>query len=128
MTLSSLQTLAFSDDYCLRWTLTLIKLAQAMEMAKVDVQQLQNCNVTPETEVGTVNKTDVHPRGRMRNQNCYRCGRKHKASKCRHRETVCHNFGIKGHINRACHRGRRNQPRVQQLPTLWEKRRKETPT
>jgi len=98
-----------------------LKTAQAMEMADRDALQLQNGKVTSEAEAsGAVNRADSRPRGRRSNQgsyqNCYRCGGKHKASECKHRETVCHNCGIKGHIARACRRGRRNQPRVQQPP------------
>ena len=46
----------------------------------------------------------------MNYPNCYRCGRRHRASVCRHKETVC---GKKGHIARAC-RNKDEDPKPEQ--------------
>ena len=43
-------------------------------------------------------------------QNCNRCGGRHLASVCRHKETVCNACGKKGHIARAFRSWRRVQP------------------
>ena len=78
-----------------------LKAALAMEMADRDAEDLQGDKKATTTE-GAVFRAGVgEPRNRGY-QNCYRCGGKHKASLCKHKETVCHHCGKKGHILRAC--------------------------
>ena len=83
-----------------------LKTAQAMEMADRDAEELKGGpgeRAVPETE-GEVHKAaSVETRTRSY-QNCHRCGGNHKASSCRHKETICHHCGIKGHIRRVCHK------------------------
>ena len=73
-----------------------LKAALAMEMADRDAEDLQGDKKATTTE-GAVFRA-----GRWY---CYRCGGKHKASLCKHKQTVCHHCGKKGHILRACRKG-----------------------
>ncbi|XP_064470186.1 uncharacterized protein K02A2.6-like [Ornithodoros turicata] len=43
---------------------------------------------------------------------CYRCGEKHLATQCRHRNTVCHSCGKKGHLAKVC-QGKANKKKEQ---------------
>ncbi|XP_064475575.1 uncharacterized protein K02A2.6-like [Ornithodoros turicata] len=43
---------------------------------------------------------------------CYRCGDKHLATQCRHRNTVCHSCGKKGHLAKVC-QGKANKKKEQ---------------
>lgn len=91
-----------------------LKIAQAMEMADKDAEQLKGDKAAPETE-GAINKAgSCENRKRGSNVSCYRCGGRHKAPVCRHKETVCHKCGVKGHIARACRSRKRNQSTTQQ--------------
>ena len=83
-----------------------LQIAQAMESADRDAQDLQ----TLQSETPGMTEAAVHSagggvtnrQGGVNYPNCYRCGRRHRASVCRHKETVCNICGKKGHIARAC--------------------------
>ena len=42
---------------------------------------------------------------------CYHCGGSHKERDCRHRDTVCHNCGKKGHLAKVCRSAHQSPPR-----------------
>ena len=78
-----------------------LKTALAMEMADKDAEDLLGGlgdKKTPVTE-GAVLKACIGEPQTRGYQNCYRCG---EASLCKHKETVCHRCGKKGHICIAC--------------------------
>ena len=84
-----------------------LKIAQSMEMANEDAQHLQTGQrdkAAPQQTEEEVHKTSgsenkrTAPRG---NQNCYRCGVRHRGV-CRHKDTICHACGKKGHLARVC--------------------------
>ena len=92
-----------------------LKAALAMEMADRDAEDLQGDKKATTTE-GAIFRAGVgEPRNRGY-QNCYRCGGKHKASLCKHKENVCHHCGKKGHILRACRKARSETRSPPQTP------------
>ena len=90
-----------------------LKIAQAMEMAKrdaLDLQERQPDKAVPKTEEAVL-KTSGGEGKPITNQNCYRCGLRHRGA-CRHIGTVCHACGKKGHLARVC----RSKPKQQSAP------------
>ena len=85
-----------------------LKTALAMEMADRDAAELTvtggvgaGDKEVPDKE-GEVHKTSHKYDKKGSCQNCYRCGGHHKAAVCRHRETICHHCGKKGHLRKVC--------------------------
>lgn len=67
-----------------------LQIAQAMESADRDAQHLQALqSETPVTEaaVHSAGGSNTSRQGGVSYQNCYRCGRRHRASVSRHKET-----------------------------------------
>ena len=88
-----------------------LKTALAMEMADRDAEQLRDgaTAITSRAEV-PVNKAGLGNHKRSgKNNGCYRCGGKHLASSCRHKNTVCYQCNKKGHLSRVC-RSKQTQP------------------
>ena len=73
----------------------------------------QSDKAAPETE-GVIHKAGSYDNHKRRSYvSSYRGGGRHKTSVCRHKETVSHKCGVKGHIARACRSRKRNQPKTQ---------------
>ena len=103
-----------------------LKVALAMETADRDARQLQagqNDKAVPVVEAavhntGGSNSTQIGGAKYKGYQNCYRCGGRHRASVCRHKEMVWNSCGKKGYLARACRSRGTEQPRAQsQIPT-----------
>lgn len=98
-----------------------LKIAQAMEMAEKDALQLQEKQLDkadPKIEEAVHKTSGGEKKGTTRNpyHNCYRCGVKHRGA-CRHKDTICHSCGKKGHLSRVCRsKARQHQPRSQSPP------------
>ena len=91
-----------------------LKIAQSMEMADQDAQQLrgQTAEAVRQREAVYLTESRQAPshKGRawenkpttnLPTHNCNRCGGRHRGV-CRHINTVCHACGKKGHLARVC--------------------------
>ena len=87
-----------------------LEVAQAMESAERDTQQLQSTLTQHTQEVHhstTLQKPKKQPtanpnQGASPRIACYRCGGHHLASNCKFKEAVCHACRKRGHIVRVC--------------------------
>lgn len=84
-----------------------LKLAQAMEAANKDVQELQagvsGASLTESRPTQDVHKMAAAEVSGERRRTCYRCGsEQHISKECRFITEKCHKCGKKGHIQRVC--------------------------
>lgn len=83
-----------------------LEVAQSIETADKDTQQLQERQATALTETTVHAVRDSHkPQGGETKPscvNCYRCGGQHLARSCRFKTAQCYYCGKRGHISRAC--------------------------
>eukprot|EP00731_Ephydatia_muelleri_P001678 Em0001g1678a len=89
-------------------------IAQALESADrntADLQQQVQAAVPvhalkksqkPKNDRGSSTSTSKDTAPSRSSPTCYRCGGKHLAPDCRHKESECHTCGKKGHISRVC--------------------------
>ena len=89
-------------------------IAQALESADrntADLQQQVQAAVPvhalkksqkPKNDRGSSTSTSKDTALSRSSPTCYRCGGKHLAPDCRHKESECHTCGKKGHISRVC--------------------------
>eukprot|EP00731_Ephydatia_muelleri_P001691 Em0001g1691a len=89
-------------------------IAQALESADrntADLQQQVQAAVPvhalkksqkPKNDRGYSTSTSKDTAPSRSSPTCYRCGGKHLAPDCRHKESECHTCGKKGHISRVC--------------------------
>ena len=77
---------------------TAIQLAQSMETAERDAQNLQQ---KPRSVLTVESSAPSRGTGGTP-QPCYRCAGKHMSRDCRFKDFICNHCGKKGHIARAC--------------------------
>ena len=103
-------------------TLTLekaLELAQAAETAERNAKEIGRA--APTTTIHAVSSDQRQKKGGARQSTnarpsqCYRCGGKHLADKCRFKDSECHHCGKMGHIAKAC-RSKRRGSNTQQQP------------
>ena len=73
---------------------TAVQMAQAMETAERDAENLQQKPRSLEPAPPFTNATGPKP--------CYRCLGKHSTRDCRFKDVLCNSCGKKGHISKAC--------------------------
>ena len=78
------------------------KIAQAMELAECDSQQLQQQEPTPSLPIQKVEENPHKEKKVGSYKPCYRCGGKHEPHHCRFLSVNCHACGKKGHISKVC--------------------------
>ena len=103
-----------------------LELAQAMETADQNVQELQKAG--PMQVHGFYKKptSSRSPRPDAKGTTCYRCGGKHASSECRLKNAECHACKKKGHIAKSVGAGpgshgrgtRRDTPKL----SLWKEK------
>jgi hypothetical protein len=86
---------------------TAIQLAQSMEAAERDAQNLQQ---KPRSVLAVETSVPSHGTGGML-QPCYRCAGKHMSRDCCFKDFVCNHCGKKGNIARACRSKKDSQPK-----------------
>ena len=86
---------------------TAIQLAQSMEAAERDAQNLQQ---KPRSVLAVETSVPSHGTGGML-QPCYRCAGKHMSRDCCFKDFVCNYCGKKGNIARACRSKKDSQPK-----------------
>ena len=81
------------------------KMAQAMELAERDSQQLKPAEITPIQKIDDQRYTRHTGQKVATSQNtCHRCGgRGHTPWNCRFRTVFCHACGRQGHLSKVCH-------------------------
>ena len=79
-------------------------LAEAAERADENARELEKATPGPVGihKIATRKTKEGGPHWSKCNTECYRCGGKHAADKCRFRDSDCHHCGEKGHITKAC--------------------------
>ena len=90
-----------------------LNLAQAMEAAERNVQDLKGSNVGIEKLYMVKDTTQ-----RSQNISCYRCGGNHRAAECHFKDLTCHNCGKQVHIARVC---RSEAKRAQSSSSIHQK-------
>ena len=99
-----------------------VDLALGMETATKNVKELAQAGGSETTTVrAEVNQVNTRPR-RPRTQKprftgtCFCCGKTgHKKEDCRHKESVCHNCHVKGHLRKMCGSQRPKRKRVHKV-------------
>ena len=82
-----------------------VEMAQAMEAAEINAQQLKGRVEHHEEQVlPKCGKAEVDRIGRASGPfSCHRCGsRNHEGGECRFKDITCHNCGKKGHLAKVC--------------------------
>ena len=86
-------------------------LAEAAERADENARELEKATPGPVGvhKIATGKTKEGGPHWSKSNTECYRCGGKHAADKCRFRDSDCHHCGKKGHIAKACRSRKRER-------------------
>lgn len=114
-----------------------LEIALAMEAAEKNMHQLNNSELTVQwvsapkpsksgrSHTAGTSSPRVIVRGQpIQQQLCFRCGNpKHKANKCRHKDTVCHSCYKVGHLAKVCHKSGKVKFESQQYHLYTEKER-----
>ncbi|XP_065912011.1 uncharacterized protein [Dysidea avara] len=77
-----------------------MEVAQGMESAATNVRKLTD---TKQNSKAANDREPIHQIG-TKAKNCYRCGNPGQyATTCKYKDTVCHNCGKVGHLQKVCH-------------------------